>query len=873
MARALLRREQMEGEMEAEMRHHLELEAEDLMRQGVPEYEARRQAAIAFGGVQQRKEEALEQRGRWRVDGLRRDVRIASRTLLRQPAFTVTATLALALAIAVNTTTFSVIDAMLNPQVGVAQPDQLYTMRYWGHIGRRLGYGAIDTVLAAGGRTYSAYSGTGYYPNGGTVERAGQVTHADVMIVRADFFTTLGTRAIEGRLSPPRDQAMAAGTIVISDRLQAALFHDGERAVGQAVEVDGSPYTILGVTRRYGTSEFLDTDIWMFPQSGSLVLPRVIRLRAGTSAADASRELSLLASRIALGEGERTTDARFELKPIVGQFEIKRFHWALIGAGIAVLVVACTNLANLQLARGLGRASELALRSAVGASRWQIVRHLVIESGVLAAGSLLLAIVLAIAGNAALHATIPPRIGAYVVEPQTTWRLVLFATVLAVLSLVMVGLVPALRVSRVDLNSMLKSRAGTGAHRGNQRTYGALVIAQIAMTLPLVSAAVLLSTSAARLGSAEYRKHEQYGFDTGPLITASFVLPPSPGAGTPIAEIAGRLVSQASGLADVANAAASIGRELPGFRISTDDNDGGIRETNALNYAIVSPSYFRTLGLPMERGRDFPEGGNAEPAIVMDRSTGWYLWPRSSPIGRAVKLGEARANLPWIKVVGIAGDSLSEDARATRRMMDTLLVSHLYRLMTLSDSAASTKYPTVLRLYVRARQNPQRVASELRRMTHGLTAVRPPIVQLFEERERIPERILANEFIAGLFATFGVLALAMSALGVYGIVAQSVTDREREVAVRVSLGATPRNIVRALIRQGNVLVLAGVAIGLYITKETIGWLGSFLTEVDIANALLFGALSIALFAAMVLSAFVPAFRATKLDPMEVLRAE
>jgi putative ABC transport system permease protein len=161
-------------------------------------------------------------------------------------------------------------------------------------------------------------------------------------------------------------------------------------------------------------------------------------------------------------------------------------------------------------------------------------------------------------------------------------------------------------------------------------------------------------------------------------------------------------------------------------------------------------------------------------------------------------------------------------------------------------------------------------ASELVGNVHS---TRPPRVQLFEEYMGIPQRITVLRFIAGLFTTFGVVALGLSALGVYGIVAQSVADRKREVAVRISLGATPRNIVHALLREGNVLVLAGVAIGLYSTKQTIGWLGSFLGEVDLTNALLFGSVCVALFGAMVLAALVPAVRATKLDPMEVLRAE
>ena len=873
LVRSLFHRPDVEAEMDAEMRHHIELEAEELVRRGMSPDEARRQAALAFGGVQQRKEEALEQGAFWWLEGTRRDVRIASRTLRRHPTFAVTATLALALAIAVNTTMFSVIDAMINPRVGATHPEQLYTLRHFGYYGRRLGPSAPDRALETGGRTYSALSAVRGYRNGGVVERGSALRQTTIEIVRANFFSTMGITPLEGTLAPAADRVAAASTVIISDQLRADLFRDGESPVGQSIDVDGVPYTIIGVTTRYPALESLDKDVWMFPPASLVLNTNLIRLRPGVTAEQAGRELSLLTSRIALAEGEKTSDARLDLHPILRQFEVQHFHWALIGAGIAVLLVACTNLANLQFARGLGRASELALRSALGASRRQVVTQLMIESGVLAVGALVLAVLLALVGNVVLHATIPPNIGSYVVAPQASWRMVLFAAGVAVLSLVLVGLAPAIHVSRVDLNSLLKNRAGTGAHRSNRRMYGALVIAQVALTLPLVCAAVLLSRSAMNLGSPEHRKTAGYGFDTRPLIVASFLLPPSPDAKVPLAELSARLMTQARGVPDVADAAVAIDRPVPRNTIAVDDNDGGIRENPAFTYQIVSPSYLRTMGIPIERGADFQEGGHTGTSVIMDRGSGWYLWPRSSPIGRAIKFGETHSDAPWMKVVGILGDSLSEDARQMRRVIDTLRVNQLYRVMTVSDSAPATNNPTWVELIVRANRDPQRVASALRRSLSGIATVTPPRVQLFEDREGIPKRVEVLRFIAGLFATLGIIALGLSALGVYGIVAQSVTDRKREVAVRISLGATPKNIVHALIREGNVLVLAGVAIGLYATKETIGWLGSFLGDVDLANALLYGAMCVALFTAMVISAFIPAFRATKLDPMEVLRAE
>ena len=862
--------------MEEEMRLHIELETEELVRQGMPIDEARRQASMSFGGVQQNKEAALEDGSFWWIDDMRRDVRIATRTLVRHPTFAITATFALALAIAVNTTMFSVLDAMINPNVGAGHPDQLYSLRYWGFYGKRLGMSAPDMALAAGGKTYSAYTSGGYYFGGaGVLERGNLVRHVAVSVVRPDFFKVLEVSPLEGTLTPSTDPPTAATTIIISDRLQAEVFRPGESPIGQSLNLDGTPYRIIGVVRYYGALSALNDDIWSFPAPARRLSSNLIRLRDGVSIADAERELNLLAARIALGEHEDPKDSRFQLKPIAQQFEATRFHYALIGAGIAVLLVACTNLANLQLARGIGRASEIALRSALGASRRQVVVQLMIESGVLTAGALMLAVLLAIGGNALLHATIPPHVGAYVVEPESSWRMVVFASLTAAVSLVLVGLAPAIHVSRVDINSTLKSRAGTGAHRTNRRTYGGLVIAQIALTLPLVCAAVLLSRSAIRMSSPDYHMREQFGFNTTPLIVASIVMPPSPNAPLPVAEISGDLISKVRAMPDVADAATSIGGQFHNNSLAVDDNDGAVRDipNASLGYHIVSPSYFRTLGIPIERGKDFVEGAYTEPVIVMDRGTGWFLWPRSAPIGRSMKLGEAKSDAPWVKVIGIAGDSLSEDARDIKRMLDTLRVNEVYRVMTANDTVPHRLYGNSITLYVRARRNPQAVASAVRRTLRGVAGMRAAEVELYEEAQGIPQRTAVLKFIASLFATFGVLALGLSALGVYGIVAQSVTDRKREVAVRIALGATPRNIVRALIREGNVLVLAGVAIGLYMTKETIGWLGEFLGDLDLTNAFLFGLLCIFLFSAMVLSAFVPAFNATKLDPMEVLRAE
>lgn len=862
--------------MDIEMRSHLEFETDELMRTGLARSEAERQAALAFGGVQQAKEEVLESGTFWWLDNLRRDVRIATRTLLRHPAFAITATLALAFAIAVNTTMFSVIDAMMNPKIGARQVDQLHTVSLFGTAARRLDAADRERVIASGGRTYQSYTGTaGSSTSPNIVERAGVVRAVRYNRVRANFFTTMAVEPLEGTLAAPNDEREASRLVVISDKLRAQLFHANEAAVGKTIVIDGAAFTVTGVASRFAGTSLLDTDVWLFPEIGKPILPNLVRLRDGMSLKDARQEFALLAGRLGAMAGDTVHTTRFDLRPIAQQFRIQSFDYALVGAALAVLLVACSNLANLQLARGIGRASELAVRTALGASRPQIVGQLIIESTVLAFAALVLAILLAISGNAIVRATIPPNVGAYVVAPLSSWHMVAFASMAAVLSVVLVGLVPAIRVSRIDVNSLIKSRAGTGAHRSNRRVYGALVIAQLTLTFPLVCAAVLLARGVQRVTDVDFLVHEGLGFDPRPLVMAQLYWQAGEeGSSALMSDIAGELTSIAHSIPNVADASVSFrGKSTTGM-MSMDDPEGGIRDipVGALNYQIVSPSHFRTMGMPIQQGRDFQDGGHAESRIAIDPNTAMFLWPRTTAIGRAIKYGSRKSSLPWMKVDAIIGDVLSDEARIRKRGIDTLRVNTIIRTMTIADSLPIAKQAAYVLLTVRANGDPQPIASALRRLLHNRTRT-PPHVELAVDYLGIPDRTAQLRFIAGLFATLGLLALGLTALGVYGIVAQSAADRQREVAVRMSLGASPRKIVYTLLREGNVLVLAGVAAGLYLTKETIGWLGTFLGEVDTSSALFYGTLCVIVFMVIVITALVPAIRATRVDPMQVLRSE
>ena len=870
--------------MDEEMRTHLEMEIEELVRSGVPPGEARRRAALAFGGVTRRKEEATDSSGVAWLMSLRRDVRIAVRTLFRYRTFTVTAVLALALANAVNTTTYSIIDAMMHPYVSIAHPDRLFMLRYWS--GPHGLYGSEDLAARTTNaiRSVEAIDGITETGWGNTViaERGRRASFVMIHQVRPDFFQTMEMVPVDGRLTPGPNDATAGGAMVISERMRAELFGTGEPIAGASVTLGGKAYRVIGVATRYGDNDALDCDAWVFVGPEVTLPGRVVRLKRGYSRAEAERLLVPLAQRLAVMDGKSPGSTRFELKSFNGPFTLKRFHYALIGAAIAILIVACTNMANLQLARGLTRSTELAVRSSLGASRRQIVAQLLIESGVIAVLALLVALSFTLISNGLLRATVPPDVGDYIVKPILSWRLGLVATAAAVLCMVSIGLFPALRASRVDLNTLLKGRAGTGMHRSNRRIYSTLVVVQIAMTLPLAAAAVLMSRAAWHTADMSYMISEYIGYDPRPIIDATVFFQGNKQDGTfekvSLSDITGRFIAAARATPGVRSAAVAIRAFTTSGTVSVDDPDGAFHDVaDPMGpFNNVTADYPRVMGMPFRRGGSFVDGASSTPTVVIDERTAHYLWPHSSPVGRMIRFGsmykEGKLGPALARVIGVVGDGLSDEARELKNLASPSRLGEMYQVITTSDSISAGRWRREFTLKVRAQGDLPGVINDLRERLRSVSAG-PPIVQTESEYLGIPQRMKVQAFIAALFTTFGVLALCLSALGVYAIVAQSVIDRQREVAVRIALGATPKAIVRALIRDGNVLVLAGVAIGLFLTKLTLSWVEAFTAGTDIYNAPLFGAVCIGLFSAMVLAAIGPAVRATRLDPMEVLRAE
>lgn len=562
------------------------------------------------------------------------------------------------------------------------------------------------------------------------------------------------------------------------------------------------------------------------------------------------------------------------------------FHYALIGGVVAILLVACANLGNLQLARSLNRGTEIAVRSAIGARPRDIVGLLLTEVGIIAAAGLALGLIGSAWGIGLLRASIAEAAGGFFGSPEVSWRMVLFAVGVSLFCVVVIGLVPAVRASRADLNGLIKRGAGTGAHREHRRRYGWLLIVQIGLTLPVVSAAVLLARAGWQMRDPLYAATQLYGFDPDSLVVANVTIAGNRGEYVHIAPIADRLLSDARAIPDVSNAAVLIYSQPTKMGVTVADSSGRVTEfpTPMWSYKLISPGYYRTLGLPIEHGVDLMEGAYDESVVVVDRATSTYFWPNGYRPGSMVKLGDARSKEPWLPVKGVRGDHLDPDARLWRAWFDTLRVEEVSRVITRTDSVRAGAKGIQVTLYARARRNPQLAAIALRQLLRSRNFPQPPSVKWMAEALGITSLRERQQFMIAIFSGAAFICLALAALGVYGIVAQSIAQRRREIAVRISLGALPGDVIRMIMREGNVFALAGVAAGLLVTMRTIGWISMFLGvsrpaespnawKDAVAGTIIFALMGAALFLTAATAALLPAVRAARIDPVEALKSD
>ncbi|MGH7617048.1 MAG: ABC transporter permease, partial [Gemmatimonadaceae bacterium] len=719
------------------------------------------------------------------------EIRSTARTLAKRSGFSIVAIFSLGVAIGLNTTMYSVLDALINPKVSIDHPEQLKKVIFYGdyrhQIDTRQRNGMLASVTDFQELTFADLIGR----RGVLLENGPTYVHGDVRTVAPNFFGVFGVKPVAGRTFDDADRQASTPPAVIGERLVRDLFSKVPTPIGQKVEIQGDAYIVIGVVDR-GAEPGGGTAAWILPPASTDLAAigfNFIRVKRGVSDARLQSELDVLAQRMAVQVGETLHDDRVAVGPAVllGQFNAGPFHYALVGAVLAVLLVACANIANLQLARGIARSTELATRSALGASRRDIIAHLMLESALLGAAGLVLGLVLTFWGMQIVTASIPASLSSYIVEPQTSWRLFTFAGIATVVCVLLVGLAPAIRVSRVNLNDLIKRGAGTGSTKSARRQYGFLVSIEIGFALVVLCGAALL------VRAARQTYVQDTAWDQSKLVHVVMRTRPPAGGSWAVGDIAADVVSHMRSAQDVADAAVVVRMPDKDQQVTATDPGGAMHVVPApqWGYQVVSPSFLRAMGFGVLHGRDFREGEEG-PVAIVDPRTARLLWPNTDAIGHMIKFGSVATPGRWYTVIGVrqpVGLESGQQGSSTTPGEVYTLATPEDRLAGLTPAPGAVnggyspymdyKNPQI-EAVVRARANPQRVPVSLRRALDGDARFALMFAGTFDEWTGERAKRENRDFVGALFAIFAALALVLATLGVYGIVSQSVAERRRE---------------------------------------------------------------------------------------------
>ncbi|MBI4501411.1 MAG: FtsX-like permease family protein [Gemmatimonadetes bacterium] len=535
-------------------------------------------------------------------------------------------------------------------------------------------------------------------------------------------------------------------------------------------------------------------------------------------------------------------------------YQLSNFHVAMAASAIVVLLIACANLANLMNARGVTRRRELALRLAIGARRGALVRQLLVEAGLLAVIGGALGVVAALWGVNLVKAAMPQVEYFAMRPPLVSWRFFVFGIAASGCTVLLFGLLPAIRASDVDLAEPLKE--GAGAHTGHVRRYSLLAIVQVALALVLVMSAAVSAKSAYQLANAAF------GFDPKGLYQAIIGLPRpqyTDAKGIQAAyDHALAMVARLPGVKSVA----TVGHGRSAGGVVTSDFEGdSLPIITLLSYPVVSPSFLSMLGLPVIAGRDFAPGDRETGgAVLVNESAARRLWRGQHPVGRMIKLGSLQSTAPWIRVVGVVANSRFEEER------ERYLPQPAQVWVVPSVDSIRTKW-VLFRAALADSATPVLVARELRAAIGGTRT--PRVGRWLEWHEY---RAGVAMYATRIFVFLGICALGLATVGLYGVLAYAVTRRVREYGVRMALGATREHVFRMVLHDGTVMYLAGTAFGALAALGILKVLDSMLYDVPLPDVVSLIVSEAVLCGAAFLACLVPARRAMRADPVEILRS-
>ena len=866
-----------------ELAFHLDAVADELVAAGRSPEEARREAAARFGDLEQVRRHCYRiashhQTAMRRTDHLAalwHDLAYATRGARRAPGFSLVVLLTLALCIGATTAMFSVVQGVLLRPLPF--PDAARVVRLWpANRGADVARGELSALeledWARELRGFTAVGGFRVLGNGPVFGDGAEPTYARTAYVSAGFFPALGTAAALGRTLAPGEHRVGANhAVVVSHGFWQRQLGGDPRAVGRAIRLDGEPFTVVGVMPRAFAFPSPEVALWA-PSSllgessvgaGRVArwLEVVARLRPGVTPAAGRAEVGALLTRLAAtypesNAGWTTATVEDVRDSIVGP--VRRGLLVVFGAVALVLLAVCANVANLLLVRGTARGRELALRAALGAGRGRLVRLLLTESLLLALGGGVLGVLAAwwaVHALVALSGSFLPRAA----DVRLDAGVLAFALGTALLTSVLVGLWPALRMSLTTRMAPALRDSGRGSIGGSgtaNRARAALVAGEVALAVVLVVGAGLMLRSFRHLTTVDP------GFQPDRALLVRFTIPMR---GTPsrLVEERRRVIARVRAVPGVVAAGATknapftdivVGEALP-FSVPGQPAPPAGEEPRVL-LQPASPGYLRALGVPLLTGQDIaPTSGDSVsgPVAIISRRMAERFWPGRAAVGETFVLG----GRPF-RVIGVAGD-----VRSAR--LDSLAGFTAY----VPDA---TMPRTGMSLVVRTAGDPARLVGPVR------AAVREALPgQAFEEVVPLSAKLsgaaATPRFFTVLVTLFGALALGLAAVGLYGVVAFVGRQREREMAVRVALGASPARVLRLMLRQGMTPVAAGLAAGLVAALGLTRVLRALLFEVSATDPLTFAAVALLLGAVALAASYLPSRRAARVHPAVTLRAE
>lgn len=803
------------------------------------------------------------------MDALFSDIRYAIKSLVKRPGFTLVAVITLGLGIGANTAIFSVVNAVLLRPLPFNDPERIVWL--WDTM-PQLSTAPTSLPDFLGWKEQNrSFEYLAAFQSGSMFVDAGDTTtDTPVGLVTPEFFSVFRVSPILGRTFTNEETLPGRFRLaVLSHAMWQSRFGSDPNVSGRTIQLNGTPYTIIGVMPA-GFSYPDRAELWRpLPidpaklDPGPHYLNVVGRLKPGVALAQAQADMSTIAARLSQQYREKNAGHGVKLEPLTNVVvgDIGLALYVLLGAVGFVLLIACANLANLMLARVGARKKEIAVRTALGASRLRIVRQLLTESMMLAvaggAAGLLLAI-WAVSWIVSLSADTIPRVREISVDPRVAG----FTLLVSMVTGVLFGLAPALQVSRPDLTDALKESGRTTAGLRRNRLRSALVVSEVALCLVLLVGAGLMIRSFAKLNQVDP------GFKPSQVMTIGVALLRSKyPANEQVAQIYSQILERAANAPGVLSAGAVSNLPLTGSNTTDSFTIEGrppiAKEAEpSTEYLVATPRYFESMGIPLLSGRDFANTDTRQSpnVVVINDVFARRHFAGENPLGHRLRLqGQERDPLLIIGVVGDARIGLAE--QPTPEIYVPFLQDPL-----------STDYQRAMTIVARTELNPGAIAGPLR---GAVTSVDKslPVFAMKPMTEYLHDSLARRRFSLILLTIFSCVALVLAAIGIYGVISYGVTQRTQEMGIRIALGAKPRDVLMLVVRQAMVLALGGVVIGLLAAGALTRLMKSLLFNVGVTDPLTFVAIAVLMTLIALVACLLPARRATKVDPLQALKYE